>query len=65
MPSEDFVELKVYNIIGKELTVLLNQTMSAGIHKVNFDGDNFPNGIYFCKLSVGGFTETRKMILLK
>ena len=60
-----FVSLKVYNSLGVEVAVLVNENLSAGNFSVKFDGANFPSGIYYYKLEAGNSTEVRKMILLK
>ncbi len=60
-----FVSLKVYNSVGQLVTVLVNEKKTPGRYKVQFDGSNFPSGIYFYSLNVGSYSETRRMILLK
>ena len=59
------VQLKVYDMDGKEIASLVNEKQSAGYYSVEFDGSKFASGIYFYRLSVGEFTETRKMLLIK
>jgi hypothetical protein len=59
------VTLKVFNSIGEEVAELVNSEMNAGYHSINFDGSNLSSGIYFYRISVGGFTQTNKMILVK
>lgn len=63
--GRDLVLLKVFNILGKEVATLVNEKQSPGIYEVNFDGSNFPSGIYFYKLEAGDYKEIKKMILLK
>jgi hypothetical protein len=65
LPKEAFVTLKVYNSIGAEVAVLVNDLRSAGIHTVRFDAENLAGGVYFLRLQSGGVIETNKMILLK
>ncbi|CAN5517202.1 hypothetical protein BH10BAC5_BH10BAC5_24250 [soil metagenome] len=61
-----FVTLKIYDMSGKEVSVLINNEMvSAGTNEVSFDAANFASGIYFYTLTTGSFTNTKKMILLK
>ena len=60
-----FVSLKVYDILGKEVKILVNEDMSAGRYVVEFDGSNLPSGIYFYRLQINSFNQTRKMLLLK
>jgi len=59
------VSLKIYNILGQEVVSLLNQTLPAGTHRVDFNGEKLNSGVYFYSLSAGNFVQTRKMILLK
>lgn len=63
--SRQFVTLKVYNALGKEITTLVNKEVSAGNHEVEFIAINLPSGIYFYQLQADNFIETKKMILLK
>ena len=60
-----FVSLRVYDALGKEVAVLVNENKNPGRYKVDFDGSGLTSGIYFYKLSIGGFSETKSMILLK
>ena len=60
-----FTSIKVYDILGNEITTLDNQQLTPGTYSVNWDASNFPSGVYFYRLSAGEFTETNKMILLK
>jgi photosystem II stability/assembly factor-like uncharacterized protein len=59
------VTLKVYNLLGNEIETLVNKNLTPGVYDVDFDGSNFPSGIYFYKLETGFFSETKRMILLK
>jgi len=59
------VKLIVYNVIGQEVSVLVNENQYAGSYSVNFNGSNLSSGLYFYKLTVGNYTETKRMILLK
>lgn len=57
--------LSVYDILGNELAILVNQQLSPGTYSVEWDAPNYPGGIYFYRLSSGVFSETKKMILIK
>ncbi|MEO8446100.1 MAG: T9SS type A sorting domain-containing protein [bacterium] len=57
--------LKVFNSLGNEVGLLVNERLSAGVYEVSFDGSKMSSGIYFYKLQSGNFTETRKMLLIK
>jgi photosystem II stability/assembly factor-like uncharacterized protein len=63
--KEGFVTLKVYDILGREISTLVNEEKPAGEYEVGFDGTALTSGIYFYQLRAGQFTETKKMILLK
>ena len=59
------VELVMYDILGRQVLVLVNEELDAGYYKVNFDATALPSGIYFYKLQTGSFVETKKMVLMK
>ena len=59
------VKLLVYNLLGQEIKTLVNEFKESGAHSVNFDGVDLNSGVYIYKLESNGFTQTRKMTLLK
>jgi hypothetical protein len=59
------VNLRIYNVLGEEVAVLVNSEQSPGMHAVRFDGATLASGVYFCRLQAGDFTDVRKMLLLK
>jgi hypothetical protein len=73
MPEPGLVTLIVYDVLGRKLTMLVNEELSAGKHEVVFDASRFSSGIYFYQLravdpstnSGQSFIQTKKMILLK
>ena len=65
IPKETFVTLKVFSILGKEITTLVHERKGAGNYSVNFNGDNLPSGIYFYRMQAGNFVSTKKFVLLK
>ena len=65
IPQKCRVNLKVYDILGNELTTLVNKEKESGIYTVTFEASSYANGIYFFKLQADSFVETKKMILLK
>ncbi len=65
LPKTNYVYMKVYNVLGNEVATLVNEKQNAGSYTVEFDGSNLSSGIYFYKLEAEGFTETKRMILLK
>lgn len=65
IPKDGFVNLRVYDVLGKEVALLISSEFKAGSYTLDFDASKLPSGIYFYKLSSGGFSETKKMILIK
>jgi hypothetical protein len=65
IPTEEFVNLKVFNALGQEVANLVNEEKPAGSYSVPFDASTLTSGIYFYKISAGSFAETKKMILMK
>jgi len=65
IPESGFVEIKVYDILGNNVAILVNNYLTAGKHKVDFNASGLPSGIYFYQLKTGNYLETKKMILLK
>ncbi len=59
------VTLEVYNVLGRKVATLLDNTMNSGEHTINWNASSMPSGIYFYKLSANGETMTRRMTLLK
>jgi len=59
------VRLVIYDVLGKEIATLVNQQVKPGTYEVNWDATNYPSGIYFYKISADGYTESKKMILMK
>jgi len=60
-----YVSLKVYDALGQEVASLVNNEQNAGSYSVEWDASHYPSGIYFYKLTLGEFIETRKMVLTK
>jgi hypothetical protein len=60
-----FVTLKVYDILGKEITTLVKEPLLEGEYEVEFDGSKLTSGIYFYKLQSDDYVETKKMVLMK
>lgn len=65
LPSDSHVRLSVFNILGQEVAVLLDRTMTAGFHKVNFDASNMTSGLYIYRIQADNFVQVRKMMLAK
>ena len=58
-------KLVIYDVIGREITTLVNEKMSPGTYSVDWDGLNYPSGVYFYKLVTDAYSETKKMVLIK
>ena len=65
LPSRSFVSLKVFDLIGREVAIIVSEEMSAGSYSRQWNAANMSSGIYFYRLQAGSFTETKKLILLK
>ena len=65
VPENGFVKLYVYNLVGEEVIVLVNETVDAGFYEIEFDAAGLPSGIYFYRLQAGSFVGTKKMVLLR
>jgi hypothetical protein len=65
LPASGSVTITVYDVLGKEVAILLNEFRSAGTHTLQWDGSAMPTGVYFCHLRAGGFIHTERIILLK
>ena len=65
IPEEGMVSLTVFNAIGQQVATLVNERKSVGTYEVGFNAENLTSGIYFYKINVGNFSETKKMILMK
>ena len=63
--QKEFVTLKVYDVSGREISTLVNNSLNAGSYKINFDATNLAAGIYFYNITVGNFVSSKKMMLLK
>jgi photosystem II stability/assembly factor-like uncharacterized protein len=60
-----YVELKVFDILGKEVETLVSEKLQSGEYESVFNGSSLPSGIYFYKLSAGNYINTKKMVLVK
>lgn len=65
IPERAYVNLIVYDMLGKEVTKLVNEVKNQGVYTVNFDASALPTGIYFYRIQADKFTSTKKMILIK
>ncbi|MBS1492895.1 MAG: T9SS type A sorting domain-containing protein [Bacteroidetes bacterium] len=65
LTKSGFIKINVFDALGREVKNLVNENLPAGEYEVSFDGGDLNSGIYFYKLETDGFTETKKMILIK
>jgi hypothetical protein len=65
LSATSHVTLKVFDVLGREVTTLVDETRHAGKHSVSFDARELPSGVYFYRLTAGGAVETKRMMLLK
>lgn len=65
VPVNGLVTIKVYDVMGREVSTLVNETKSAGNYQVDFNASNLNSGVYFYTMVTEGFSETKKMLLIK
>jgi len=65
LPHSSFVSLKVFDILGRQVTILLEKHLIAGKHSIDWNASCTQSGIYFYRLQAGDYTETKKLILLQ
>jgi hypothetical protein len=65
VPSVQQVSIKIYDLLGKEIAMLMNEQKQSGEYSVQFNGDHVPSGMYFCRMQAGNFVSVKKMLLMK
>jgi len=70
LPNSGNVEFAIFNILGQKVKEIVNESETAGIHRISWDGTDasgapVATGIYLYRIQVGDFSETRKMVLMK
>jgi len=63
--KNNFVSIKIYDVTGREVSTLVDDNFSAGIYEADWDGAGYSSGVYFYKLVSGGYSEIKKMMLVK
>jgi hypothetical protein len=61
----DFVNITIYDMLGREAAMLVNEKLSPGSYDINWNAMQYPSGAYICRMSSGNFIETKSMILVK
>jgi hypothetical protein len=64
-PQLGRVQLKVYDVLGKEVATLVNEAKPIGHHRIEFDASNLTSGVYYYQMRCNGFVETKKLVLLR
>jgi photosystem II stability/assembly factor-like uncharacterized protein len=65
LPNDVKVVVRIYDILGREVKVLVNELQKAGYYDTKFDGSNFASGVYFYRIEAGDFVLAKKMVLVK
>ncbi|HVN49613.1 MAG TPA: T9SS type A sorting domain-containing protein [Bacteroidota bacterium] len=65
LPKAALTKIIVYDILGREIQVLIDKELVAGFYEVSFDANHYPSGVYFYRIQSGSFVQTKKMIFMK
>jgi N-acetylmuramoyl-L-alanine amidase len=65
MSSSEFVSLKVFDVLGRDVATLVNEMRPAGLYRIRWDASLLPSGVYFYRLRAGDFVQTKKLVLAK
>ena len=65
LAESSFVTIKIYDVLGREVRVLVDSRQDAGDHEVTFDASDLPSGVYLCLLDAAGIRDVKKMVLMK
>ena len=65
IPKQEMVQLKIFDITGREIIELINEVEEQGKHEISFEASKQPSGIYYYRIKAGNFVLTKKMILIK
>jgi hypothetical protein len=65
IPKTSFVSLKIYNMLGREVATLVSDTKVAGYYSIDFSAADLSSGVYYYRLESDGFTDVKKMMLVK
>ena len=65
LPKDEFVSIKIFDVVGREVTTLISKDMKAGTYEVEFNASRLSSGVYFYRMESGSFTKTKKMMIVK
>jgi hypothetical protein len=65
IPKSDYVSLRVYDILGREVKVLVSENLAVGEYEVDFDAGNLSSGMYYYSIRAGEYVSVKKMVLVK
>jgi hypothetical protein len=65
LPEESFTKLEIFNVVGEKIETLVSETLSAGIHKYEWNAENLVSGVYFYRLTSDNFVQIKKLVLMK
>ena len=65
LPKNSYVKIKIFDILGKEITTLVSQKQNAGVYIVDWNATQYPSGVYFYKMETENFIDVKRMILVK
>ena len=65
LPKSQHVALRIYDVTGREIATLMNEQMQAGCHRILWDAQSIPTGVYFVKMEANAFSAIRKVVLVK
>jgi hypothetical protein len=65
LPKSEFVTLKIYNILGQEVSTMVSNRLNPGIHSYQFNGSNLASGVYYYQIETNAYRQVKKMILLQ
>ena len=65
LPVSSKVKIMIYDILGREITTLINETRPAGRYEIKWNASRFSSGVYFYRIQAGNFVQTKKLMLLK
>ncbi|MBX2992304.1 MAG: T9SS type A sorting domain-containing protein [Bacteroidetes bacterium] len=65
LPKAGIVSLKVFDIVGREVAILVNESMQPGYYRTQFNASALSSGVYFYHIQAGDFSQTKKFVLLR